>query len=195
MSLQNAILGILTFSPMNGYHLRKIFDKSINYAWSASLSQIYRDLGNLEKKGYVSSSIQQQEDRPDKKIYSITKDGETAFNEWLTNFPDTFSSPKRDEFMLRMFFGSKIGKNELIKQFKRFVEERKNFEKVMSKGKEVITEMRKTIEDNKIQSQIKENKLYWHFIAQRARMTNQALIDWAEYCIEELENSTLKEGE
>lgn len=191
MSLQNAILGILTFSPMNGYHLRKIFDKSINYAWSASLSQIYRDLGTLEKKGYVSSSIQQQEDRPDKKIYSITKDGEEAFNEWLTNFPDTFSSPKRDEFMLRMFFGSKIGKTELIKQFKRFVEERKNFEKVMSKGKEVIAEMRKTIQNDKIQSQIKQNKLYWHFIAQRALMTNQALIEWAEYCIEELENSTL----
>lgn len=191
MSLQNAILGILTFSPMNGYHLRKIFDKSINYAWSASLSQIYRDLGTLEKKGYVSSSIQQQEDRPDKKIYSITKDGEEAFNEWLTNFPDTFSSPKRDEFMLRMFFGSKIGKPELIKQFKRFVEERKNFEKVMSKGKEVIAEMRKTIQNDKIQSQIKQNKLYWHFIAQRALMTNQALIEWAEYCIEELENSTL----
>ena len=191
MSLQYAVLGILTYSPMNGYYLRKIFDKSINYSWTASLSQIYRDLGALEKKGYVSSSIQQQDDRPDKKIYSITEDGIRAFNKWLTEFPETFSSPKRDEFTLRIFFGSKIGNTELVKQFKKFIEERENFKMAMDEGKKAIFEMSKAMKNNSTISSMDKDELYWHFIAKRALMTNEVLISWAKECIKELEDSIL----
>jgi DNA-binding PadR family transcriptional regulator len=193
MSLQNAVLGILTYSPMNGYYLRRIFDKSINYSWTASLSQIYRELGVLEKKGYVASSIQQQDDRPDKRIYSITEEGRKAFNEWLTDFPETFSAPKRDEFMLRIFFGSKIEKAELIKQFKRFIQEREAFKEIMAEGKETIKEMSKTMKKKTDGLSMVREELYWRFIAKRALMTNQVLIDWAEECINELENSPLYE--
>lgn len=187
MSLQHALLGILTYSPMNGYYLKKIFDKSINYSWTASLSQIYRELGALEKKGCVTSFIQQQDDRPDKKIYSITSDGEKMFNEWLIAYPETFSSPKRDEFMLRMFFGSKIGSDELVTQLKRYIVERENFKRVMSDGKEKIIEMGKIMKKVKNESFMDNDKLYWRLIAKRALMTNQVLIDWARECIEELE--------
>lgn len=191
MSLQYAVLGILTYSPMNGYYLGKIFDKSINYSWTASLSQIYRDLGSLEKKGYVSSNIQQQDDRPDKKIYSITEDGIRAFNEWLTDFPETFSSPKRDEFALRIFFGSKLEPTELIKQFKKFIEERENFNTAMDEGKKTISEMNKVIKNNPTIASMEKDELYWHFITKRALMTNQVLISWAKECIKELEDSIL----
>lgn len=187
MSLQHAVLGILTYSPMNGYSLNKIFDKSINYSWTASLSQIYRELGNLEKKGCVTSCIIQQEDKPDKKIYSITPEGEKMFNEWLGAFPESFSSPKRDEFMLRMFFGSKIGSDKLIVQLKRYIEERENFKKLMSDGKEKIIGLGKIMKKVTDESSMDNDKLYWRLIVNRALMTNQALIDWARECIEELE--------
>lgn len=191
MSLQNAVLGILTYAPMTGYNLRKVFDKSINYSWTASLSQIYRELGALEKKGYVASNIEQQDDRPDKKIYSITEEGIRAFSEWLTDFPETFSSPKRDEFMLRIFFGSKLGNEELIKQFKRFIEEREAFKQLMPEGKETMIEMGKMMKKDTVKALMEKEKLYWHFVIKRALMTNQVLIDWAEECIKELENLTL----
>jgi DNA-binding PadR family transcriptional regulator len=189
MSLPNAILGILTYAPMTGYNLGKIFSKSINYTWSASLSQIYRELDTLEKKGYVSSNIKLQDDRPDKRVYSITEDGKTAFSKWLMDFPETFTAPKRDDFALRIFFGSKVGNKELIKQFRRFIEERESFKKMMLEGKKIISEMSKAEIKDKTETSIKENELYWYFIAKRAMMTNQVLIQWAEECIKKLENS------
>lgn len=193
MSLSNAVLGMLTYSPMTGYNLGKIFGSSINYTWTASLSQIYRELDALEKKGYVNSSIEKQDDRPDKRIYCITEDGKAAFGKWIIDFPDTFSTLKRDDFALRIFFGSKVGDQELIKQFKRFVQERQNFNKMMTEGKKYISEMSKTVMKDEKGASIKENELYWRFIAKRAMMTNQVLIQWAEECIEELENS-IEEG-
>ncbi|VBB07548.1 transcription regulator padr n-terminal [Lucifera butyrica] len=195
MSLPFAVLGILTYSPMTGYNLGKIFNKSVNYSWTASLSQIYRELSTLEKKGYVSSNIQQQDDRPDKKIYCITEDGKRAFDAWLTNFPEIFLSPKRDEFALRLFFGSKIGEAELIKQFKRFIEEREKFQHTMQEGKKALTEMLETVKINETGLSIKKDELFWHFIAKRAIMTNQIFIQWAEECIKELEELMLQRRE
>lgn len=194
MSLQNAVLGILTYSPMNGYHLKKIFDKSVNYSWTASLSQIYRELGILEKKGQVISSIEKQEDRPDKKIYRITEDGKKSFEDWLINFPESFSTPKRDEFMLRLFFGSKIEKEELIKQFKRFIEERESFREIMKEGKKAIMNMSESIDGDLGNLSLENEELYWYFIGKRAIMTNEVLIKWAKECIEELENRILDDS-
>jgi PadR family transcriptional regulator, regulatory protein AphA len=182
MTLQFAILGLLTYAPMNGYYLKKIFSSSVNYFWTASLSQIYRELAVLEKKGYVVSSIQEQDDRPDKRIYTLTEAGEKAFSDWLINFPDELVTPKRDEFSLRIFFGSRLGKERLKKQFERFVEERKNFNTIMSENKNMINDAVK-----KISYAQPTEDFCIRFVAKRALMTNQVLIQWAEDCIKELD--------
>jgi DNA-binding PadR family transcriptional regulator len=67
---------------------------NINNFWAASLSQIYRELGALEKKGYLTSEIEKQDDRPDKRIYDITEEGKAAFREWITHFPEKLSKEK-----------------------------------------------------------------------------------------------------
>lgn len=193
MSLQYAVLGILTYSPMSGYDLGKIFNKSVNYTWTASLSQIYRELAALEKKEYVSSNIQQQDDRPDKKMYCITEEGRLAFLGWLNDFPETFSSPKRDEFTLRIFFASKVDDDELIKQFERFIAERRNFNAAMEEGEKNFMEMARSFKQGAAAA-MQEHKRYWHFIVKRALMTNEVLITWAEECIRELKAEALQGG-
>lgn len=50
MSLPHAILGLLNYMPMTGYDLKNFFDDSIDFFWSAQMSQIYRELKNLEKR-------------------------------------------------------------------------------------------------------------------------------------------------
>lgn len=184
MSLSYAMLGLLTYRPMTGYSLKKIFDKSIYGVWTASLSQIYRELANLEKKGYVSSNIQKQEDRPDKKIYTITEDGEMAFGKWLADFPENFSFPKRDEFMLRVFFGSRLEKNELIKEFKRFISQKQAHLETLT---EIEKNFKKYVGTFQMESPEKE-ELFWHFTVRRAVMSLEVAIKWAEECIEELEH-------
>ena len=187
MTLQYIILGILTYAPMTGYFLGKVFKKSLGNAWTASLSQIYRELGSLKKKGFVSSAIQAQADRPDKKIYTITEAGIAAFQAWLLDFPETLLAERRDEFMIRIFFGAKLGKEEMIKQFRRFIEQRENFLKGLT-GKEAIAEMGKILKADfpKLKA---EDQRSMFFMIKRARMSTVTLIQWAKECIEELENS------
>jgi len=105
MSLQYAILGLLNYDSMTGYDIKKMFDEAINNFWAASISQIYRELGTLEGKGYLTSVIHQQDDRPDKRIYSITDSGKAAFRSWITNFPEKLAKEKRDEFALEYSLG------------------------------------------------------------------------------------------
>lgn len=186
MSLKYGILGLLNQTPMTGYNLKKLFDKSINHIWTASLSQIYRELTILEKEGYVSSHIQEQDDRPDKKIYSISDEGRTAFREWLKNFSDTFISPKRDEFMLRLFFGINLGKAEVRKQLERFIDDRKKSIIELNENEKLISQLT-CAGDNGDKDCKSEEELYLRFVLKRALMTNQVLIQWAEEYIKELD--------
>lgn len=124
MSLRHAVLGLLTLKPMTGYELKSVFDNSINYFWNAQLSQIYRELGGLEEKGHIVSRVELQQGKPDKKIYSITDDGDRELQRWLELSPKTLSMPMRDELTLRVFFGARVPAKELIYNLQGFIRER-----------------------------------------------------------------------
>ncbi|OPX60080.1 MAG: Transcriptional regulator PadR-like family protein [Methanobacterium sp. PtaB.Bin024] len=183
MSLSYAMLGILSYGPMTGYGLKKVFDKSISQVWAASLSQIYRELSTLEKNGYVSSTIQKQEDRPDKRIYTITEIGKDAFLDWLGDFPEKLVFPQRDEFMLRIFFGSKLEKEEVIKQFERFIFQKNQYMGILSEIEDKFNEGGNEF----VIGSAEKDKLFWHFTIKRSKMTLKTVIKWAEECIKELE--------
>ena len=180
MSLQYAILGLLNYDSMTGYDIKKMFDNGINNLWAASISQIYRELSTLEGKGRLTSVIQQQDDRPDRRIYSITDSSRAAFRSWITNFPEKFSKEKRDEFSLRIFFGSNLSRDELVNQFERFIDEKQRY-------LDEINYLYK-ISDKYVQKMklFNNEDMYWRFILRRAQMTLDTLISWAQECIEEL---------
>lgn len=180
MSLQFAILGLLNYQSMTGYDLKKLFDESINNFWAASLSQIYRELGTLESKGYTTSVIQHQQDRPDKKIYSITENGKAAFKEWISNFPEKLSKETRDEFSLRVFFGSNVSKEQLIAQFRRFIQEKQDKLKVIQNLYQVSG---KYADEMKLFS---GEEKHWRFVLRRAVLTLEMLVGWATECMDEL---------
>jgi DNA-binding PadR family transcriptional regulator len=179
---------MLTITPMNGYLLKKLFDRSINYFWAANLSQIYRELSALEKKGFVSSIIQEQDDRPDKRIYSITDAGNEAFLQWLLQFPENLITPARDEFSLRIFFGSRVGKVELKKQLGRFKAERQKRAAQLLEDKTKIMEATRLLE----KTASPEQEQCMRFLSRRAQMTNETLIRWADECIQELDQADEK---
>jgi DNA-binding PadR family transcriptional regulator len=189
MSLQYAILGLLSYKSMTGYDLKKMFDESVNNFWAASLSQIYRELGVLESKNYLTSVIQHQDDRPDKRVYSITETGRISFKNWITNFPEKLSKEKRDEFTLRIFFGSNLSCEELIVQFQRFIDEKKRSMDEIAKINEIAKKY--SVEMNLKSSE----EIYWKFVLKRARLTLEALIKWANECIEDLKNEGEKSNE
>ncbi len=182
MSLQFAILGLLKYKPMTGYDLKKLFNESISNFWAASLSQIYRELSTLENNGYVDFVIQPQTDRPNKKIYKITETGKAAFKEWIENFPEKVSKETRDEFTLRVFFGSNIGKEALLKELKCFKEEKQSNLKGINNLTEISLKYKEEMKLNN------NEEIYWKFVLRRARLTLEMLICWADECIEDLKN-------
>jgi PadR family transcriptional regulator, regulatory protein AphA len=180
MSLQHALLGLLNYSDMTGYDLKKMFDESISNFWYASVSQIYRELNMLEKNGFLSSVIKPQADRPDRRVYSITEKGKASFYDWMRNFPEKFSREKRDEFSLRIFFGSVLTEEQLLQEFEQLIGEKRKQLKEVDAYRKLKEEYRQ-----KIPLVAREEK-FLNYIFRHAEMSLQATIAWAEDCIEDL---------
>lgn len=181
MSLPHAILGLLKYKSMTGYDLKKTFDLSVSHMWPASLSQIYRELNTLEEGKCVASVIAPQSDRPDKRIYSITDKGKDEFGRWICDFPEMLQKSTRDEFTLRIFFGEAVGREETIKQLKRFLAQKRENLKEVPELLKMVNLSAKQWETTG------EEPLYWRLVIRKAEMTLQMLIAWAEEAISTLE--------
>ncbi len=182
MSLQYALLGLLSHGDMTGYDLKKMFDDSVSHFWYASISQIYRELNTLENRGYLSSVTLPQADRPDKRVYSVTAEGRAAFKEWITSFPEVFSKEKRDEFSLRLFFGSNLSHNELIGHFERLAAQKQREAEEIDRLSQLIDEYLRKLPQT-------GDEIYWRMILRRAAMNLKTTIDWSMECIEILKGN------
>ena len=77
------VLGLLAFGgAMSGYDLKQAFDCSLAPLWNATHSQIYNELKRMLPLGWVQMERHEQESRPDKKVYQITKAGHAALRAW-----------------------------------------------------------------------------------------------------------------
>jgi PadR family transcriptional regulator, regulatory protein AphA len=112
MSLPHAILGILHEQPMTGYDLKtQYFDQSIAHFWPADQAQIYRTLDKMAADGWVESQLEIQDNRPNRKVYSITDTGRAELRHWLTTSLPLVSY--REPFLIQLFF-MKLLSNEQI---------------------------------------------------------------------------------
>jgi len=133
---------------MTGYDLKKTFDDTIDFFWSAQMSQIYRELNNLEEKGLVRSEIKPQEKRPDRKVYQITEEGRNTFLNWLNKFPSQLSQNKRSRFLMRLFFSSRIKLDELAFEITRYKKEKEKQIKYLDEVQRWIKNYKKMINTN-----------------------------------------------
>jgi DNA-binding PadR family transcriptional regulator len=83
MSIEFAILGLLSWQPLSGYDLKKMFEESVALYWSGNNNEIYRTLVNLHKEGLVSREVLPQEKLPARKIYFITEKGQSELKKWV----------------------------------------------------------------------------------------------------------------
>jgi DNA-binding PadR family transcriptional regulator len=103
-----AVLGILTFRPMSGYDIRKVFGLGPGHFWRESYGQIYPILRALEGEGLVTRRTERgQAGRPARKVYTLTDKGRRALEDWLPEAPE--AQPPRHELLLKLFFGRQAG--------------------------------------------------------------------------------------
>ncbi|HSC17682.1 MAG TPA: PadR family transcriptional regulator [Rhizomicrobium sp.] len=80
MDVRTICLGILTRGDATGYEIKKVFeDGGLQHFVEASFGSIYPALSRLTDEGLVSVREEPQEKRPDRKVYSVTAAGRTAF--------------------------------------------------------------------------------------------------------------------
>ena len=80
MDVRTICLGILTRGDATGYEIKNLFQNDgYQHFVEASFGSIYPALNRLCEEGLVSVRAEAQEKRPDRKVYSITPAGRSAF--------------------------------------------------------------------------------------------------------------------
>lgn len=130
MTIQYAILGLLSWRPSSGYELKKVFEDSPYLYWSGNNNQIYKSLLQLQKEGLIQYETIHQDGAPSKKIYSVTKNGMSALKEWITTAKETpeFKKP----FLIQLAWADMLSKEELanlLTKYEKEIEEQLTIQK------------------------------------------------------------------
>jgi DNA-binding PadR family transcriptional regulator len=81
------ILGFLLRSgPLHGYQLKIRLEVEASDFSQIKMSNLYYHLGVLRDKGWIKSKIEKDEKHPDREVYSITSNGEKAFEGLLEEY-------------------------------------------------------------------------------------------------------------
>ncbi|MHB8918747.1 MAG: PadR family transcriptional regulator [Desulfocucumaceae bacterium] len=179
MSLSYAIMGLLSYRPMTGYNLKQVFDNSISHFWHAHLSQIYRELSGMEEKGLVRSEVQPVEGRPDRKVYNLTPEGEEKFNQWLLSFPRSLAKRYNDEFLLRLYFGGRIGREEILYQVTKYKKETEDRLKHFQSLYQVIEDFAKKAGGP-------QDRLYWEMTLDLGVRLMKTNLEWIDDVMEKI---------
>ncbi len=102
MSVRHAVLGLLAQRPRHGYELRAAFEAFVGGRenWEVNPAQIYATLTRLEESGLVREHGMAQASGPEKRIYSITRQGKDALREWFSTAIER--EHQRDEFFIKL---------------------------------------------------------------------------------------------
>ena len=111
MTINDAILGILSWKPSTGYEIKKIFENSSFMYWSGNNNQIYRSLLQLQEDGFVSGEILHQGTAPSKKVYTITKNGLDELKKGVLSAPETPELKK--DFLVQLAWSDQLTDEEL----------------------------------------------------------------------------------
>ncbi|MEI7554511.1 PadR family transcriptional regulator [Candidatus Chlorohelix sp.] len=77
------LLGILKVQSQHGYQINEFIEKNLSRVTNMKKATAYATLERLAKAGYVTVTFEQEGNRPQRKVYSITSMGEEYFIEQL----------------------------------------------------------------------------------------------------------------
>lgn len=97
------ILGLLMKEDRHGYEIHHNFSSGLGRVWYGGMSQMYALLKRLEMTKKVISKVEIQDNRPSKKVYSITPEGRETFLSWVHRPVESIRN-LRLEFLAKLFF-------------------------------------------------------------------------------------------
>jgi DNA-binding PadR family transcriptional regulator len=164
------LLGVLMDGSKHGYEIKQMVDSRLSRVTDISSGTIYYTLKKLEKKRLVTRSQERSGNRPERRVYSITKEGQARFEELLK---ESFQQPDETYYFFDIGF-----------YFLRFA----NFDDVLEAAKEKEAAIKAFLKSLK---QLEEdNPGPWPFayraLADRARMLGETNLEWYQGVMEEI---------
>ncbi|SHM32824.1 DNA-binding transcriptional regulator, PadR family [Anaerosporobacter mobilis DSM 15930] len=183
MSLKHGLLGLLNYNSMTGYDLSKFFSDSLSFFWTATTSQVYRELTTMERDGWVTSEVEVQFSKPNKKIYSITKVGKQELQDWLTNPNIEQDNPsERNPMLMKVFFGAEVSKEIMMDYMAKTKEYYEGKLKELHQAKEIIAY-------NDVESS-KDKILYWRLCESYGEYCCKAILEWIEEAVHSIKEES-----
>ena len=116
VNVRHLVLGLLTQRPMSGYDIRK-FLKSLSWLiGSPSSGSLYPALRGLLQNGLVTVDVIRSQDKPSRKVYSITEAGRQTLQEWVERPVAPGTALKA--FVMRLILASNFSRAGLIAHLK-----------------------------------------------------------------------------
>jgi len=138
MELEYALLGLIRLHQgVTGYELNRIIKESTGALLSASLSHIYPTLRKLHDRGLVSYKDVPIKNRPSKKVYLITKEGNKQLQAWLEE--PVVSGLDFRAFCLKMSFSPLMSKAVILRHIDREIDFREGM--LRERGRGISVEM------------------------------------------------------
>jgi DNA-binding PadR family transcriptional regulator len=106
---QEVVLAMLAKEPSYGYELRARLRQALGPLGEAmNAGQVYVTLTRLEKTGLVTSTrAEGLADRPDRRVYGLTADGQQRITGWLAEV--SWPKPDLAEFHLKLIAAAAAG--------------------------------------------------------------------------------------
>jgi len=177
MTIQYAILGLLSWQPLSGYDLKKLIAESSVMYWSGNNNQIYRALVQLHEANLVAYQVQQQESLPAKKIYSITEKGEAELRKWVLSTPEV--PELHNTFLVQLAWADQLEEDELDELLDRYETEIRL---------QIRMQEQKRLRGAAAPERTQREVLLWEKISDNIRLTYENELAWVRGLREELIN-------
>lgn len=104
MYIDILILSQVMVSPKHGYEIKKNVLFMLGKPTSINNNYLYPALKKFEQMGWITKSLETQNGRPNRHIYSITEQGKQRFYELLNEFPPDYASNSNEIYNRLAFF-------------------------------------------------------------------------------------------
>jgi PadR family transcriptional regulator AphA len=105
-------LGLLNQQPMSGYDIKRYLKILSWLIDGPSYGNIYSSLRVLLQEGLVTMEVVPQENRPSRKVYSITEEGRQVLQEWAEQ--PIAENPSLKAFVMRLTLAGSFSQAKLI---------------------------------------------------------------------------------
>ncbi|MBN8592858.1 MAG: PadR family transcriptional regulator [Anaerolineae bacterium] len=179
--LKYVLLGVLNYQPLTGYQLKQFMDQAAGHFWYAQTSQIYRTLDQLEKDGMLTSHLQAQDERPDRRLYQITPGGQADLRAWLAE-PMTELQTSKDALLVRLYFSAQMDKATILTQLR--VQRALHQRQLDLYRNDIPALIQQSAEEH---PSLKRDAILWDATRRNGELMEEAYIRWLDETIERVE--------